>query len=221
MYKERALLMSVDFVFFQFALQSASYLFSLSRNTFRLILCITSLFKLSSRSTLSVFSWITECLSGWHAAHCDYMRGIFFSLFKYKFIYFNWRLITLQYCIGFAIHQHESATSVPMFPILNPPSTSLPIPSLWVIPVHQLWASCIMHRTWTGDSFHIWYYTCFNAILPNHPNLALSHGVQKTVLYICVSFAISQGYHYHLYKFHIYVLVYCIGVFLSGLLHSV
>ena len=25
--------------------------------------------------------------------------------FKYKFIYFNWRLITLQYCIGFAIHQ--------------------------------------------------------------------------------------------------------------------
>ena len=26
---------------------------------------------------------------------------------KYKFIYFNWRLTTLQYCIGFAIHQHE------------------------------------------------------------------------------------------------------------------
>ena len=26
--------------------------------------------------------------------------------FKYKFIYFNWRLITLQYCIGFAIHHH-------------------------------------------------------------------------------------------------------------------
>ena len=25
--------------------------------------------------------------------------------FKYKFIYFNLRLLTLQYCIGFAIHQ--------------------------------------------------------------------------------------------------------------------
>ena len=30
-----------------------------------------------------------------------------------------------------------------------------------------------------------------------------------------------QGYHYHLCKFHMYVLVYSIGVFLSGLLHSV
>ena len=36
-----------------------------------------------------------------------------FISFYYKFIYFNWRLITLQYCIGFAIHQHESATDIP------------------------------------------------------------------------------------------------------------
>ena len=31
------------------------------------------------------------------------------SFFKFKFIYFNWRLITLQYCIGFAIHQRAPA----------------------------------------------------------------------------------------------------------------
>ena len=38
---------------------------------------------------------------------------LFIYLFlKFKFIYFNWRLITLQYCIGFAIHQQESATGV-------------------------------------------------------------------------------------------------------------
>ena len=35
--------------------------------------------------------------------------------------------------------------------------------------------------------FHMWYYTCFNAILTNHPILSLSHRVQKTVLCICVS----------------------------------
>ena len=35
---------------------------------------------------------------------------LFLLFFKFKFIYFNWKLITLQYCIGFAIHQHESTT---------------------------------------------------------------------------------------------------------------
>ena len=35
---------------------------------------------------------------------------------------FNWRLITLQYCIGFAIHQHVCATGIHVVPILNPPS---------------------------------------------------------------------------------------------------
>ena len=116
---------------------------------------------------------------------------VFCRLFIYLFFFYLLLLLffTLQYCIGFAIHQHASARGVHMFPILKPPPISLPIPSLWVIPVHQPQASCILHRTWTGDSFLIRYYTCFTAILPNHPP-SLSHRVQKTVLYICVSFAI-------------------------------
>ena len=73
----------------------------------------------------------------------------------------------------------------------EPSSLLPPIPSLWVVPVHQPQASSIVHWTWTGDLFHILYYTCFNAILPNHPTLFLSHRVQKTVLCISVSFAVS------------------------------
>ena len=116
--------------------------------------------------------------------------NIWYLSFLFYFFKILFYFLTLQYCIGFAIYWNESTTGIHMFPILNPPPSSLPIPSLWVIPVHQPQASSIVHRTWTGNSFHIWYYTYLNAILPNHPTLALSHRVQKTVLYFYVSFAV-------------------------------
>ena len=58
-----------------------------------------------------------------------------------------------------------------------PHSQSLPTGSF-----HKLFFVCL---------FHTWYFTCFNAILPNLPTLSLSHRVHKTVLYISVSFAVS------------------------------
>ena len=68
----------------------------------------------------------------------------------------------------------------PSWTLLPPPSHTLPLgrPSAP--------APSIQHRAsfWTGDSFHTWYYTYFNAILPNLPTLSLSHRVHKTDLYI-------------------------------------
>ena len=100
----------------------------------------------------------------------------------------------------------------------EPPPTSLPIPSLWVIPVHQPRASCIMHQTWTGDSFQndiIHVSMPFSQIIPLSPSPTES----KRLFYTSVSLLLShiKGYHYHLSKFHMYALVYCIGVFLKTL----
>ena len=59
----------------------------------------------------------------------------------------------------------------------------------------------------------------FSQIIPPSPSPTES----KRLFYTSVSLLLSrtQDYHYYLSKFHTYALVYCIGVFLSGLLHSV
>ena len=99
----------------------------------------------------------------------DEMAGWHHQLDGHEFFFFFFYSILIKKKI---IH---------VFPILNPPPSSLPIPSLWVVPVHQPQASSIVHWTWTGISFHTWHFTCFNAILPNLPTLSLSHRVQKMV----------------------------------------
>ena len=134
------------------------------------------------------------------------------------FFFFNF--LTLQYCIGFALYQNESATGIHVFPILNPP----PSPyhpsgsSQCTSPKHPV--SCIE----PGLAIHFIYDIIrvsmpFSQIIPPSPSPTES----KRLFYTSVSLLLSriQGYCYHLSKFHIYMLVYCIGVFLSGLLHSV
>jgi len=82
---------------------------------------------------------------------------LFVCLFVFpKFIYFNWRLITLQYCIGFTITLTWICHRCTCVPHPEPPSHLPPHTIPLGHPVHQPSAYCIMHRTWTGDFFHIW-----------------------------------------------------------------
>ena len=76
-----------------------------------------------------------------------------------------------------------------VFPIPIPPPTSLSTRFLWVFPMHQAQAlvSCIppgLVICFTIDNTH--------AVLSKHPTLAFSHRVQKSVLYIRVSFSASH-----------------------------
>ena len=72
---------------------------------------------------------------------------------------------------------------------------------------------------WQFVSYMIYMFQCHSP-KSSHPfPLPESKSLFDTSVTLLLSHI--QGYHYHLSKFHIYVLVYCIGVFLSGLLHSV
>ena len=90
-----------------------------------------------------------------HDQAIKHSTQIFIYFLLYVFFFFNFILfLNLKHCISFAKHQNESTTGIHTLPILSPPPSSLPTPSLWVVPVHQPQASSIMHRTWTGNSFH-------------------------------------------------------------------
>ena len=129
----------------------------------------------------------------------------------FSFLIFSY--FTLQHCIGFAIHWLESM-GVSVFPILNP----LPTPS----PSHPSGSSqctspkdpvsCIepgLAICFTCDNLHV--SMPFFYIIPPLPSPTESKRFFNTFVSLLLS--CIQGYCCHLSNFHIYVLVYYIGVF--------
>ena len=72
---------------------------------------------------------------------------------------------------------------------------------------------------WQSISHMIIYmFQCYS-LKSSHPHI-LPQSPKVCSIHLCLLLSYIQGYRYHLSKFHIYALVYCIGVFLSGLLHK-
>ena len=143
-----------------------------------------------------------------------FQQSIFFLIFIFT-LFYNTVLVFPYIDMNPPRVYMLSQTWTP-FPSPSPqhPSGSSPCTS----PKHPV--SCIRHRLairFLHDSIHV--SMPFSQIIPPSPSPSES----QSLLYTSVSFLLSciQGHHCHLSKFHIYVLVYCIGVFLSGLLHSV
>ena len=100
------------------------------------------------------------------------------------------------------------------FPLLSPshPSRS----SQCTSPEHPV--SCIKPGLAINFIYDIIHVSMpFSQIIPPSPTES------KSLFYASVSLLLSliQGYRYHLSKFHVYALVYCIGVFVSDLLHCI
>ena len=134
-----------------------------------------------------------------------------FTLFYFTILY--WFCHTLTWiCHGCTwVPNPESPSHLPLH-IISLDHPRAPAPSI-LYPVSNIdWQLHFLH-----DSIHV--SMPFSQIIPPSPSPSES----KSLFYTSVSLLLSriQGHHYHLSKFHIYVSVYCIGVLLSGLLHSV
>ena len=148
--------------------------------------------------------------------HHSFLSFFFFCiLFLCIYFFLLYNIVLVLTYIN--MHPPRVHTCSPFSTPLLPPSPYHPSESSqFTIP--KLPVSCIE----PGLAIHFLYDIIhvlmpFSQIIPPRPTES------KRLLYTSVSLLLShiQGCRYHLSKFHIYALVYCIGVFLSGLLHSV
>ena len=152
-----------------------------------------------------------------------YFYFLFFFAF-YFYFFFKFYFIFKLYITVLVLPKIKM--NLPQVYMCSPSWTPLPPPSLYhpsgssqcTSPKHPV--SCIdpgLATRFIHDILHV--SMPFSQIFPPSPSPTES----KRLFYTSVSLLLSciQGYCYHLSKFHIYALVYYIGVFLYGFLHSV
>ena len=165
--------------------------------------------------------YFTSCLFHTICWTCDHVTlFIFIYFFPINKFYFIFKLYNIVLVLpNNKMNPPQVYMCSPSWTLLPPPSPYHPSgSSQCTSPKHPV--SCIEPGLATRFIYDIIHISMpFSQIIPSSPSPTES----KRLFYTSVSLLLSriQGYCYHLSKFHIYALVYCIGVFLSGLLHSV
>ena len=164
----------------------------------------------------SRFSVTTFCFNVKSQCNLKDILFYFFYFFKFYFILLYNTVLVLPYIDMNPPRVYMGSQS--WIPLPPPTPYHLSESSQCTSPKHPV--SCTELRLaihFLHDSIHV--SMSFSQIIPPSPSPTES----KSLFYTSVSLLLSliQSHHYHLSKFHIYVLVYYIGVFLSGLLHSV
>ena len=153
-------------------------------------------------------------------ANCSYFlprvkAHVCFHTLCFLFFFFLFYFIFKLYNIVLVLPNIEM--NLPQVYLCSPSWTLHLLPPSAPAPSIQYRAS---NLDWRLVSYMILYMFQCHSAKSYHP-----HPLPQSpkVCSISVSLLLSriQGYRYHLSNFHIYVLVYCVGVFLSGLLHSV
>ena len=125
--------------------------------------------------------------------------------------------ITLQYCIGFVIHQHESATGVHVFLILNPPPTiplghpSAPAPNT-LYPASNL--------DWQFISYMILYLFQCHSSKSSHPH-PLPQSPKDCSIHLCLFCCLAYRVIITIFLNSIYmrisILYWCFSFWLTSL----
>ena len=92
----------------------------------------------------------------------------------------------------FAIHWHESAMDLHVFPIPIPSPASLSIPPLWAFPVHQPWA--LSHASnlgwWSVSPLIVYLFQCCS-LRTSHLHL-LPQSLKVCSVHLCLFFCFAH-----------------------------
>ena len=130
----------------------------------------------------------------WYAGRGNWMNRkmkVAKENWKISFSFFNFIIIIIL--VGFAIHSHESAMGIHVFPILSLPLTSRPIPTFRVIQC-IIPLSTLPHASnldWQSISYMVIYmFQCYS-LKSSHPR-PLPQSSKDCSIFIFVSFAVSH-----------------------------